>query len=414
MNQPVVSAVMPCLNEDRTLAECIRKAQACFRELGIEGEVVVADNGSTDRSVEVARELGARVVHQPIKGYGAALMKGIEEARGEIIVMADADDSYDWLSMGNFIARIRDGFDLVMGNRFSGGIERGAMPALHRYLGNPVLSMLARVFHRAPIGDFHCGMRAFTKAAYERMRLRTTGMEFATEMVVNSVRAGLRVSEVPTKLRPDGRNRPPHLRSFRDGWRHLRFILTYAPNYLYLAPGGLMALVGLVLVAMLARGPVVLGGQYLGVHFLALGCVLTLAGFNVIHLGVLAKVIAASQIASFDSRLSRWALNAFTLEGGLIAGVLMFLLGVGIDGWILWQWVAQHGGPQDETVHVAFLATLLIVLGINIIFSSFLLSMFTSDHRKRLTDDDASATDHRVGAGGNAPTFRVRSAVARR
>jgi len=193
MKQPTVSAVMPCLNEERTLTACIRKAQACFRELGIEGEVVIADNGSTDRSVELATSLGARVVHQAIKGYGAALMKGIEEARGEIIVMADADDSYDWLAMGVFIARIREGFDLVMGNRFAGGIERGAMPALHRYLGNPVLSMLARVFHRAPIGDFHCGMRAFTKAAYERMRLRTTGMEFATEMVVNSVIGSLLV-----------------------------------------------------------------------------------------------------------------------------------------------------------------------------------------------------------------------------
>jgi uncharacterized membrane protein len=176
-----------------------------------------------------------------------------------------------------------------------------------------------------------------------------------------------------------------------------------------------MALAGLVLVAMLARGPVVLGGQYLGVHFLALGCVLTLTGFNIVHLGVLAKVIAASQIASFDSRLSRWALNAFTLEGGLIAGLLMFLLGLGIDGWILWQWLAHHGGPQDETVHVAFVATLLIVLGINIIFSSFLLSMFASDHRKRLTDDGAGATHFPVGpGGGSTPTFRVRSAVARR
>jgi hypothetical protein len=413
MNQPTVSAVMPCLNEERTLATCIRKAQACFRELGIEGEVVIADNGSTDRSVEVARELGARVVHQPIKGYGAALMRGIEEARGEIIVMADADDSYDWLSMRDFIVRIQEGFDLVMGNRFSGGIEPGAMPALHRYLGNPVLSTLARVVHNAPVGDFHCGMRAFTKSAYERMRLRTTGMEFATEMVVNAMRAKLRVSEVPTKLRPDGRDRPPHLRSFRDGWRHLRFILTYAPNYLYLAPGGLMALVGLVLVAMLARGPIVLGGQYLGVHFLALGCVLSLMGFNIVHLGILAKVIAASQIASFDSRLSRWALNAFTLEGGLIAGVLMFLLGIGIDGWILWQWLGHDRGPQDRTVHVAFVAGLLIVLGINTIFSSFLLSMFVSDHRKRLTDDDA-ATRRPIDSGGGAPTLRVGSAVARR
>jgi glycosyltransferase involved in cell wall biosynthesis len=415
MKPPIVSAVMPCLNEERTLPTCIRKAQACFHELGIEGEVVIADNGSTDRSVEVARALGARVVHQPIRGYGAALMKGIEEACGEIVVMADADDSYDWLSMGDFIARIREGFDVVMGNRFAGGIERGAMPALHRYLGNPVLSMLARVTHGAPIGDFHCGMRAFTKTAYERMRLRTTGMEFATEMVVNAVRAGLRVTEVPTKLRPDGRDRPPHLRSFRDGWRHLRFILTYAPNYLYLVPGGFMMMLGVMFVAMLARGPIVVGGQYLGVHFLSLGCVLTLAGFNIVNLGVLAKVIAASQLASFDSRLCRWALHAFTLEGGLISGVVMFLAGAGIDAWILSTWLDHGRGAQEETVHVAFAATLLIVLGINIIFSSFLLSMFASDHRERFAESEASlASDRSVAFRGTDSSSHLQSAPTRR
>src|SRR5262245_39283735 len=307
MNSPAVTAVMPCLNEERTLATCIQKAQQCFRELGIEGEVVIADNGSTDRSVEIAESLGARVVHQPIRGYGAALTKGIESARGEIVIMADADDSYDWLAMGPFIARIREGYDLVMGNRFKGGIERGAMPPLHRYLGNPVLSTLARIVHRAPIGDFHCGMRAFTKAAFLRMKVRTTGMEFATEMVVNAVRSGLRVSEVPTKLKPDGRNRPPHLRSFRDGWRHLRFIITYAPNYLYVAPGSFMMVLGLMLVAARARGPIEIAGQYLGIHFLALGCVLLLTGFNILNLGVIAKMIAGSQIELHDSRVAKWA-----------------------------------------------------------------------------------------------------------
>ena len=395
MNTPFVTAVMPCLNEERTVATCIRKAQQCFRELGIEGEVVIADNGSTDRSVAIAESLGARVVHQSVRGYGAALLKGIEEARGEIIVMADADDSYDWLGMGPFIARIREGYDLVMGNRFAGGIERGAMPPLHRYLGNPVLSALARFAHRAPVGDFHCGMRAFTKAGFLRMKLRTTGMEFATEMVVNAVRSGLRVAEVPTTLRPDGRNRPPHLRSFRDGWRHLRFIFTYAPNYLYLAPGGLMMLLGLVVVAALARGPIILGGQYFGIHFLALGCGLLLTGFNVVHLGIIAKLVAGSQIAQPDSRVIRFALNVFTLEGGLIVGGLMFLTGVGIDCAILWKWLAVKGGALDDTVHSAFVATLLIVLGLNIVFSSFLLSMIAADQRRQLADESevSAATD---------------------
>lgn len=381
MTTPLVTAVMPCLNEERTLAACIRKAQQCFRDLGIEGEVVVADNGSTDGSVALAESLGARVVHQSVRGYGAALTKGIEEARGEIIVMADADDSYDWLAMGAFIERVRQGCDLVMGNRFSGGIEPGAMPLLHRYLGNPVLSALARFTYRTPVGDFHCGMRAFTKAAFVRMKLRTTGMEFATEMVVNAVRCGLRITEVPTTLRPDGRNRPPHLRSFRDGWRHLRFIVTYAPNYLYLAPGILMALVGMVMVAALAGGPIRIGDWYFGIHFLALGCGLTLTGFNVVLLGVIAKLVAGAQIAQPHSRVIRFALNVFTLEGGLIAGGLLFLGGVGIDATILMKWLASHRGPLDDTVHLVFVATLLIVLGLNIAFSSFLLAMMAADRR---------------------------------
>jgi len=398
---------MPCLNEERTLATCIRKAQQCFRDLGIEGEVVVADNGSTDGSVALAESLGARVVHQSVRGYGAALTKGIEEARGEIIVMADADDSYDWLAMRPFIERIREGYDLVMGNRFSGGIEPGAMPPLHRYLGNPVLSALARFTYRAPVGDFHCGMRAFTKAAFTRMKVRTTGMEFATEMVVNAVRSGLRITEVPTKLRPDGRNRPPHLRSFRDGWRHLRFIVTYAPNYLYLAPGILMALLGMVMVAALAGGPIKIGDWYFGIHFLALGCGLTLTGFNVVLLGVIAKLVAGAQIAQPHSRVIRFALNVFTLEGGLIAGGLLFLGGVGIDATILMKWLASHRGALDDTVHLVFVATLLIVLGLNIAFSSFLLAMMAADRRGGPVDENAPAATAR---NDEAHVSRIRPA----
>lgn len=388
MPEPLVSAVMPCLNEELTLRVCILKAQQCFAALGIEGEVIVADNGSTDRSAEIARSLGARVVNQPVKGYGAALTAGIEAARGEIVIMADADDSYDWGGLGPFIEKIHEGYDLVVGNRFKGGIAPGAMPALHRYFGNPVLSTVARVIHRAPIGDFHCGLRAFTRTAFARMRLRTSGMEFATEMVVSAARAGLRITEVPTTLKPDGRNRAPHLRSFRDGWRHLRFIFTYAPNYLYLAPGGIMFLAGFVLVMLLARGPIELGGHYLGIHFLALGSLLALAGFNVINLGVLAKAIAVSQLPAADSRIRRWALNAFTLEGGLIAGVVLLLCGLVTDGYILVRWLRSNGATQDETVHSAFAATLLIVLGLNIVFSSFLLNMFMSDQRHRTGASD--------------------------
>src|SRR3954471_13477847 len=246
-----VSAVIPCLNEEQTLAICIQKAFQAFRELGVAGEVIVADNGSTDRSVEIATNLGARVVHERRKGYGAALLRGIHESRGEIILMADADDSYDWSAIAPFVRKIREGYDLVMGNRFQGGIEPGAMPPLHRYFGNPVLSLVARVAFRSAIGDFHCGMRAFTRAAFDRMQLRTTGMEFATEMVANAAHQNLRIGEIPVVLHPDKRTRPPHLRSFRDGWRHLRFILTYAPDHLYLIPGAMMLMAGLALQATL-------------------------------------------------------------------------------------------------------------------------------------------------------------------
>jgi glycosyltransferase involved in cell wall biosynthesis len=386
MTPQFVTALMPCLNEERTLGVCIEKAQTCLRALGLQGEVVVADNGSSDRSVEIAQQLGARVVHQGIRGYGATLLTGIEAARGDVIVMADADDSYDWLDMGRFIEKIDQGFDLVMGNRFQGGIARDAMPALHRYLGNPVLSTLARIVHRAPVRDFHCGMRAFTKAAYGRMKLRAPGMEFATEMVVNSARAGLRIGEVPTVLRRDGRDRPPHLRPFRDGWRHLRFIFTHAPNYLYLAPGGTLMLLGLVLVAALTRGPITVAGQYVGIHFLALGCLLTLTGFNIVNLGVLAKVIAHSQMPYLGSRVSYWALKSFTLEGGLIAGLVLFAAGTAIDAYILWEWLKNSGSEQEATVHTAFVATLLIVLGLNIMFSSFLLNMFATEQRSNMND----------------------------
>ncbi|KHK49640.1 glycosyl transferase family 2, partial [Burkholderia sp. A9] len=242
-----VSAVMPCLDEEMTLAMCIVKAQRSFAKLGVTGQVVIADNGSTDRSVEIARELGAKVVHQPVRGYGSALMAGIAAADGDIIIMGDADDSYDWSNIRGFVAKIDEGYEFVIGNRFKGGIMPHAMPPLHRYLGNPVLSTIARLTCSVPVGDFHCGMRAFTREAFARMDLQTPGMEFASEMVMNAARNGLRIVEIPTVLHPDKRNRPPHLRSFRDGWRHLRFILTYAPNHVFVMPGLLLFVAGLLL-----------------------------------------------------------------------------------------------------------------------------------------------------------------------
>jgi len=381
--QVEVSAVIPCLNEELTLGLCIEKAFRGFAELGVRGEVVVADNGSTDKSVQIAQQLGARVIHERRKGYGAALLRGIAEARGEIVVMADADDSYDWTAVAPFVRKVREGYDLVMGNRFQGGIMTGAMPKLHRYLGNPVLSWIARRAFRTDIGDFHCGMRAFTRAAFQKMQLQTTGMEFATEMVANASHQGLRIAEIPVVLYPDKRNRPPHLRSFRDGWRHLRFILTYAPDYLYLVPGILMLLPGMVLEALLARGPVIWGELYLGIHFLALGSLLTLVGFNVLNLGVFAKTLMAQRYSGIKSRTVRLIQQRFSLEAGLLIGVSLALTGTVIDVTIAANWIARFGAPMDATVHLAFVATTALVLGLNLICSSFLLNMISQGSDRR-------------------------------
>jgi len=371
----LVSAVIPCLNEERSVGICVGKALQSFAALGVAGEVVVVDNGSTDRSAEVAAASGARVEREAVKGYGAALRTGIERARGRIIVMGDADDSYDWAAIGPFVRKIQEGYDLVIGNRFQGGIQPGAMPPLHRYLGNPALSAITRLAFGVKVGDVHCGMRAFTREAFQRLDMDTPGMEFATEMISNAAHQRLRIAEVPTRLYPDKRGRPPHLRTFRDGWRHLRFILTHAPDYLYLAPGAVLLAVGLATLLLLAHGPVLLGGVPLGIHVLALGALLTLAGFNVINLGVLAKAVMARRHPGLDSRILRLLRGRYTLEWGLIAGALLMLAGFAIDGTILASWLAQPGRPMESTVHLAFVASTLIVLGLNLLFSSFLVAM---------------------------------------
>lgn len=369
-----VTAVMPCLNEENSIGICIEKAFRCFAQLGIRGEVVVADNGSTDRSVAIAESLGARVVHESRRGYGAALMCGIESARGHIIIMADADDSYDWLDMGSFIRKIESGYDLVMGNRFKGGIEPGAMPPLHRYLGNPVLSTVTRLLYKIPIGDFHCGMRAFTKEAYKRMKLRTDGMEFATEMIVYAAQAGLCIGEIPTKLYPDKRGRAPHLRSFRDGWRHLRFIVTYAPDYLYMAPGGLFWLVGLTGLIGLANGPAQFLDRVLGIHFLVLSSMLFLLGNSILTFGVLAKAYHNTHHPLPPSLFSSF-LQQFTLEKGVLTGFALFLIGASTDAYILIEWIERNRGAMADTVHLAIVAGTATILGLHLVFSSFLLNM---------------------------------------
>lgn len=382
--QVKISAIIPCLNEAETLPVCIQKAKEAMKSLGVEGEVVVGDNGSSDGSVEVALRCGATVAHEKtVKGYGAAIKATIRKARYDWLIMADADDSYDWQNLQPFVEKLQEGYDFVIGNRFKGRIHRGAMPFLHRYLGNPLLSLLSRVFYNIPVGDFHCGMRAFSRQAFGRMNLQTDGMEFATEMVVRAAQEGLRIAEVPIDLFPDKRSRPPHLRTFRDGWRHLRFIMTYAPNYLYMLPGGLLFVLGAILQIMLAKGPITIGGLFMGPHFLALGLLATLVGFNIVNLGLIAKVYMANSAPAIQKKMVGWLLKYFSLERGLIIGGFLTASGLLCDGVLLYRWLPDRG-PMEGSVHLVFIGTGLIVIGFNTIFSSFLLGMLLNDSRIKM------------------------------
>lgn len=372
-----LTVVMPCLNEAETLAICVDKALAALRENSIAGEVVVADNGSTDGSQAIATAHGARVVEVPIRGYGAALNAGILAARGRFVLMADADDSYNFAHIPRFLAELRKGADLVIGNRFAGGIGPGAMPFLHRYLGNPVLSLLGRSLFRAPIGDFHCGIRAFSRSAYDRLALRTTGMEFASEMVVKSSLLGQRIVEVPTTLQKDGRSRPPHLRTWRDGWRHLRFLLLYSPRWLFLAPGLALMLGGFGLMAWLLPAERPLGHLNLGVDTLAYSAAATLLGFQLVFFGVAAKVFAITEgLLPEDPTFDRWFRHV-TLETGLAAGILLVLAGICIAISSVMAWAHTGYGPLPP-VHMmrrTLPAMLCLMLGTQVCFGSFFLSL---------------------------------------
>ncbi|HYP25655.1 MAG TPA: glycosyltransferase family 2 protein [Blastocatellia bacterium] len=368
---------MPCLNEAETLEACIKKAFGALRSNNISGEVIVADNGSTDGSQRLAAEMGARVVSVESRGYGSALMGGILSARGKYVLMGDADESYDFGEIGPFVEKLRAGYELVMGNRFKGGIKPGAMPNLHRYLGNPVLTGIGRLFFRSPCGDFHCGMRAFDKEAILRLDLKTTGMEFASEMVVKATLHKLRVSEVPTTLSPDGRSRPPHLRSWRDGWRHLRFLLLFSPRWLFLLPGILLMLTGLITGALLLPGPVHVGGIGFDVHTLLYSAVATFIGFQAILFAVFTKIFAISEgLLPEDPRLKR-VFRYVNLEAGLIVGTVLVLLGLGASVYAFIYWSSSSFGSLNpsETFRVVIPAVTALTLGSQIIFSSFFLSV---------------------------------------
>lgn len=372
-----LSLVMPCLNEAQTLEVCVRKAQEALRAHGIAGEVVIGDNGSTDGSQELARRLGARVIDVPVRGYGAALMGGIAAARGRYIIMGDSDDSYDWTAILPFVEKLREGYDVVMGNRFRGGIKPGAMPLLNRYLGNPVLTGIGRLFFRTPMGDFHCGMRGFTKAAAERMNLQTTGMEFASEMVVKASLLGMRITEVPTTLSPDGRNRPPHLRRWRDGWRHLRFMLLYSPRWLFLYPGLLLMLIGLAAGAWLLPGPRTVGSVTFDVHTLLYAMLAMLIGFQAVVFAVFTKTFAISEgLMPEDPRLTR-LFNVVTLETGLVAGSFLVLLGLGGSLHAVRMWGETSFGALEptHTLRTILPAVLSLTLGCQTILASFFMSV---------------------------------------
>ena len=378
-----LSVVLPCLNEAETLAVCIRKARASMNELGIDGEVVIADNGSTDGSQDIARSEGARVVDVPTRGYGAALIAGITDAKGTFVIMGDADDSYDLSNLGPFIEALRGGAELVMGNRFAGGIAPGAMPALHRYLGNPVLTAVGRVLFRSPVKDFHCGLRGFRRDAILELDLRTTGMEFASEMVVKATLNKLTIVEVPTTLSPDGRSRPPHLRTWRDGWRHLRFLLLYSPKWLFLYPGIVVFLLGLILGGALLRGPINVGDHALDVSALVYSMAAVLIGFQAILFAAFSRAFVANEGLMPPSPGMQKAFRVLNLERGLIIGLAMFFAGfaLAISGLVHWGSTDFGALNARDAIRLAVPAATLSVLGVETIMGSFFLSVLGLSRR---------------------------------
>ncbi len=365
-----VSVVIPCLNEANSLELCIRKALDAFAKNNINGEVVVADNGSTDGSIEIAEAAGARVVRVRKGGYGAALQGGIARSNGKFIVMGDADDSYDFSAVPDFVKKWREGYDVVMGNRFLGEIKPGAMPWHHKYIGNPGLTAVLNILFHTGVGDSHCGIRGFSREAFDRMDLRSTGMEFASEFIVKASQLGVRITEIPVVFSKDKRGRPPHLRSFHDGWRHLRFMLLYAPNWLFLLPGGTLFAAGLFLVFWLLPGPRHITPRVvIDIHTMILGMIFTLMGAQIISIGFFAKVFSYSERFDRRSVSLRRLLKRVTLESGLLVGGISFFAGIIGCGYITWRWAAGGFGPLLQVRGVLFWSMWLF-LGVQVIFSS--------------------------------------------
>jgi len=371
---PEVSVVIPCLNEAQSIAACVAKAVEAFRNAGIRGEVVVADNGSTDGSQDVAMQHGARVIRADIKGYGSALRCGIAKARGAFIILGDADGSHDFSEIPRFVEKWRAGHDFVIGNRFLGEIKDGAMSWHHRHLGTPVLSGILNLFFRAGVGDINCGMRGFTRELAARLDLRTNGMEFASESLIKAARAGARIAEVPITMWPDQRNRPPHLRTFRDGWRHLRFIMLSAPNWLFLLPGGLLMFLGIGLVLWLLPGPAFAGRVELNTNTMSLAMMLVLLGMHIVSIGFFVKVFCYTEkLTRTELSLARW-LKRVKLEHGLALGTILVGAGLTGDAIVFGRWAARGFGHVDA-VRTIFFCSLSFFLGVEVLFSSVFLSM---------------------------------------
>ena len=372
-----LSIIMPCLNEAETLEICIQKARQSLEKNQIKGEIIVADNGSTDGSQSIALKLGARVIHVAPEGYGNAVLTGIAEAKGKFIIMGDSDDSYDFSNLEPFIEKLRAGYDLVMGNRFKGGIKKGAMPFLHRYLGNPVLTRIGRLFFHSAVGDFHCGLRGFSKEAVKKMKLQTTGMEFASEMVVKATILGLCIAEVPTSLSPDGRSRKPHLRSWRDGWRHLRFMLLYCPRWLFFYPGLLLMISGAAIILWLFPGSRHIGNLTVDVHTVLYAAAFVLVGFQAVLFSALAKVFAITEgLLPEDPTMMR-IFKYITLETGLAVGLALILFGFVGTLLAIWRWYEASFGNLDpsQIMRIVIPCVLALILGCQVVLASFFFSI---------------------------------------
>lgn len=381
-----LTVLMPCLNEAESLAICIGKAQGYFERSGVAGEVLIADNGSTDGSQEIATGLGARVVHVEQKGYGSALAGGIAAAKGRYVIMGDADDSYDFSRLDLYLEKLREGYQLVMGNRFKGGIEEGAMPWLHKYLGNPVLSFIGKLFFGSPVSDFHCGLRGFDREAIQALDLKTSGMEFASEMVVRASLFEYSIAEVPTTLSQDKRTRPPHLNTWRDGWRHLRFLLAFSSKWLFFYPGLFLLIMGTVITVTLLFGDVHIGGVGFGVHTMLFSALAVVVGFQLIQFAYLSKVFAANAglvpVKPWMVRLD----SILDLERGLVISLLMMAVAIVGALFAVGLWAGESFGDLDPNrmMRILIPSAAFFSLGVQLFFGSFLMWFFHFDRKQQV------------------------------